>query len=589
MIRRASLVLVVLIVACSDSPEGSGGTGGDGGMGGDGGSGGVGGTGGSPQCESADDCVDTECKVDGICDSTDGFCQYMEVEDGTPCATGECLDGTCAPVGAFSCTEQGIRDAVAAGGGPHFFACDGPTTVVTEANIVVDSDVVLDGEDELTVTAGGPHSVFEVGSAAVELRGIGFVGDGGVDSVEPVIENDGNLTMRNAVVSAAYVVNNSTLTVTDTVLLAGSITNYGMLTVASSTFSQPDLMEEGDLTLSGVFNRPGATASLANTSFVENPIQPLENAGTMTLTNCTIADNGSADFPASGIIVNLDTLTVTSSTVSGNEGTGIYNAGTLTLTNSTVSGNTATLDGGGIYNAGTLTLTNSTVSDNTAENGVGGGIRNAGTLTLTNSTVSGNTSGTDGGGIVNSFGTLTLTNSTVSGNTAEFGDGGGIVSLGTLTLTNSTVSDNTAENGDGGGIVSFGTLTLTNSTVSGNTGASIFSINGTLTLTNSVVDGGCEVDADSIITSNGYNIESTGNTCGLDQGTDQVDVTEGELNLGPLQDNGGPTETHALGAGSVAIDHIPADMCEVDEDQRGEPRPETGDSMCDVGAFEAQP
>ena len=70
-------------------------------------------------------------------------------------------------------------------------------------------------------------------------------------------------------------------------------------------------------------------------------------------------------------------------------------------------------------------------------------------------------------------------------------------------------------------------------------------------------------------------------------GTDQVDVTEEELNLGPLQDNGGPTMTHALGAGSVAIDVIPADACEVDEDQRGEPRP--GGTMCDVGAFEVQP
>jgi hypothetical protein len=39
--------------------------------------------------------------------------------------------------------------------------------------------------------------------------------------------------------------------------------------------------------------------------------------------------------------------------------------------------------------------------------------------------------------------------------------------------------------------------------------------------------------------------------------------------------------------GCVAIDVIPADMCEVDEDQRGEPRP--GGSMCDVGSFEVQP
>jgi hypothetical protein len=69
-------------------------------------------------------------------------------------------------------------------------------------------------------------------------------------------------------------------------------------------------------------------------------------------------------------------------------------------------------------------------------------------------------------------------------------------------------------------------------------------------------------------------------------------VTAAALNLGPLQDNGGPTMTHALLPGSVAIDHVPASMC-LDEngdplttDQRGFPR---DDSMCDVGAFEVQP
>jgi hypothetical protein len=103
----------------------------------------------------------------------------------------------------------------------------------------------------------------------------------------------------------------------------------------------------------------------------------------------------------------------------------------------------------------------------------------------------------------------------------------------------------------------------------------------------SLIDGECKVGNGVVTwTSNGYNIESPGNTCGFDpDGTDQVNVTEGQLSLGALQDNGGPTMTHALLPGSVAIDVIPADMCEVDEDQRGFPR----DLMCDVGAFEVQP
>jgi hypothetical protein len=62
----------------------------------------------------------------------------------------------------FPCTEQGIRDAIAEGGGPHTFACDGPQTVVTEATIEIDNDVILDGEGNLTVDGNDDHGVFSV-------------------------------------------------------------------------------------------------------------------------------------------------------------------------------------------------------------------------------------------------------------------------------------------------------------------------------------------------------------------------------------------------------------------------------------------
>jgi hypothetical protein len=111
-----------------------------------------------------------------------------------------------------------------------------------------------------------------------------------------------------------------------------------------------------------------------------------------------------------------------------------------------------------------------------------------------------------------------------------------------------------------------------------------------MTLANSLVDGECE---GILVTSNGYNIESPGDTCGFNQTTDQVNLTEEQLNLDELADNGGPTMTHALGARSVAIDQIAeADCVDADgelltTDQRGKPRP--GGTMCDVGAFEVQP
>jgi hypothetical protein len=289
----------------------------------------------------------------------------------------------------------------------------------------------------------------------------------------------------------------------------------------------------------------------------------------------------------SDVTAELRGVTITGG-LTNDGGGGILNFGTLTLTNSTVSGNTAEFQsygnhGGGIRNEGELTLINSTVSGNTGW--FGGGVLNDGTLTLMNSTVSGNTAEHSGGGIDNQSGTLTLTNSTVSGNTAEQSGGGVNVFIdGTLTLTNSTVSGNASD--FGGGIESRGVVTLTNSTVSGNAselGGGIWSWGGVLTLTSSLVDGVCE----GAITSGGYNIESPGDTCGFDQGTDLVNVPDPML--GWLQDNGGPTETHALLPGTPAINRIPGAACEVDTDQRGRPRPEPGGTMCDVGAFEVQP
>jgi hypothetical protein len=232
------------------------------------------------------------------------------------------------------------------------------------------------------------------------------------------------------------------------------------------------------------------------------------------------------------------------------------------------------------------------------EGAIGAGILNEGTLTLTNSTVSGNNAALAGGGVWNSEGAeFKMTNSTVSENTSGSA-GGGIYNEATMTMTNSTVSGNA---GRVGGIWNGGTLSMTNSTLSGNIAHDAedavggIDNGGTMTVANSLIDGDCSNEG--VLTSNGYNIESPGDTCGFDQLTDQVNVTADDLNLGWLADNGGPTLTHMLGAfspfASVAIDVIPqADCLDADgepliEDQRGEPRP--GGTICDVGAFEAQP
>ena len=208
---------------------------------------------------------------------------------------------------------------------------------------------------------------------------------------------------------------------------------------------------------------------------------------------------------------------------------------------------------------GTLRVINSTVtSDGEAERGQFGLLPGA-TLTLTGCTLP------NSGEILNDDGVVLIANSTLS-----FGsEGGGVRNVsaeGGLTVINSTLRSSGA----------FPVIAVTGDSPPAMIAAT-------------VVDGQCMGD----ITSLGYNIESPGHTCGFDHSTDQVDVSAEDLKLGPLQDNGGPTETHPLGAGSVAIDVIPEAECldadgePLTTDQRGEPRP--GGTMCDVGAFEVQP
>ena len=343
------------------------------------------------------------------------------------------------------------------------------------------------------------------------------------------------------------------------------------------------------------------------------------------------ADATSRVLSITGGTVSISGVTVQNGNTSDNGG-GISNSGTLTLNNSTVSDNTATDGGGGIYNwiSGTLTLADSTISGNSAEFHLGGGIFNflgnallvnsivtenwasasggiyseAGSVTLTNSTISSNTADS-GGGIYAPSGIMTLTTSTISGNSASF-QGGGIFNseFGIMTLTNSTISANSASFYGGGIDIFGGTLTLNNSTVISNTagfdggGIRIF-VAGTIQLVNTIVavnSAATGLDCFGSPTSLGYNLIGDDTDCGytaatgdlVGDGTDPIDPL-----LSPLQDNGGPTETHALLAGSPAIDAIPiADCNDIDgvpvaTDQWGVVRPQGPD--CDMGAYELEP
>ena len=332
-------------------------------------------------------------------------------------------------------------------------------------------------------------------------------------------------------------------------------------------------------------------------------------AATVTLTNIIFRDNKPSCTANDGGISNDGTLTLVDSTVASNRlprrhnhcgvsGGGIFNSatGTLTLVRTTVSNNFVRVAGGGIWNLGTVTMTDSTVANNEAEGSTGGGIgNNGGSMTITDSTVSGNKSWLQGGGIFTDA-TITMTNSTVSGNTSRGADGGGIRNDGTLRITNSTVSANKSNTSrSGGGISNGGTLLLTNSTVTANNagtvgGGGIHNFNGVVLMTNTILAGNtAPTGPDCIglpIRSNDNNLIGNDKDCDFTaKPTDQVG-TEGipiGPKLGPLQDNGGPTFTHALLPGSPAID-AGNDAKAPATDQRGVRRPQGAAS--DIGSFE---
>jgi hypothetical protein len=287
------------------------------------------------------------------------------------------------------------------------------------------------------------------------------------------------------------------------------------------------------------------------------------------------------------------------------------------------------IDGGGIFNAGTLDLETSTVTANMSGNGGvgehaanggaggnGGGIYNTGNLSIVRSTVDHNRAGDggsqfgdggNGGGIGNVGGDVRLINSTVSGNVAghssctghvggKSGDGGGLYQVGgSTTVANATIVANQVQGGcgpasllpgRGGGIFTgaVSPLLIGNSIVAENV----------IVFPGGPVPYDCYTDTD--LQSRGYNLFGSGiASCAIGGDTTGNQLAQ-DPRVGPLQNNGGPTETHALLPGSPAIDAgtpQPDGGCTdlagtaLTTDQRGEPRPQG--PRCDIGAFEATP
>ncbi|TVQ58525.1 MAG: CHAT domain-containing protein [Spirulina sp. DLM2.Bin59] len=272
----------------------------------------------------------------------------------------------------------------------------------------------------------------------------------------------------------------------------------------------------------------------------------------------------------------------------------------LTLTQGAVSGGQ---NGGAILTQGTNTLTlNQVTIENSSANTLllnsHGGAIYGDRLILNNSNILNNTASDQGGGIFAN--TLIATNSTIANNTASVG--GGIFLTGTGDITNSTLSGNEATalllGGSGGGLFGMNTsnVTIQNSTIANNRATALLSTGGGLflganntTITNSIIASNTAIfgsDISGSFAAGTFEANLITNTGGITGATFATSLTGVNPLLGPLQNNGGPTLTHALLEGSPAINAGNNALTTVTVDQRGQLR--IFEDQVDIGSYEFQ-
>ncbi len=394
-------------------------------------------------------------------------------------------------------------------------------------------------------------------------------GDGGaIDGVN--ISISGSKIIDNYASSLAGGVFAITATITNSTISGniagdngGGLYAAGDVSLISTTLEHNSAYAGGGIfSISGTLTLSDSFLS-TNEAFIGGGL----SADSMIITHTTFYSN-SADAWG-GAILNSGSNILSNNSFLNNTaewGGAIYSYRPLTLTKSIFIGNLAALDtpsgGGAILYSDRLTIVDSTFSDNKAVNGNGGGISGTGDLSILRTTFNNNYANGSGGGVL--CDTATITNSTFSGNIAAYG--GGIYSEGDGEILYSTISSNTALL-QGGGIYNNANTSLSNTIVA-----------------NSLAGGDCF----GTIVDGGYNLASDG-TCNLDPANGSLPNTDPLL--GPLQDNGGPTFTHALQWNSPAVDSGDNAACP-STDQRGVLRPQDGNgdgiAVCDIGAYERQ-
>ena len=464
---------------------------------------------------------------DGVCDAGGGVCTLRAaIHEANAVAS---ADAVTLPAGTYTLTIPGSSAGITAG----------------DLDVTQPLTITGAGAGTTIVNANGIDRVFDLSRAAtiaaMTIRGgaTGACGGG--------IRNINALTLTDVVVT-----NNTAVTGGGLCNDAGS--SGATTTLVDSSIESNAATQDGG----GIWMRTSL-----------DTLFPLfAGTATVTLTNSSVADNQAVNGGGIyGISQDGDvTVNATGSALRDNVATG--NGGAVTLHIEPTAGNPFP-----VPRSATLHATDTTIRDNTAA--FGGGIRGGlAVLDLVRSTVSGNVASVTGGGIMGGAGTIT--DSTISGN-ATNGSGGGIFpDKFNYTLKGVTITGNVADvdndgSGDGGGISAptrssqgfeFPQVELSNTIVAGNHDL-----------------GGEGPDCSGELHSDGHNL--LGNAAGCLVPTDATNLVGLAPNLGPLAANGGPTETHALLAGSPALDEGAG--CNA-TDQRGVARPQG--PACDIGAVE---
>ncbi|MCP4425842.1 MAG: hypothetical protein GY803_15220 [Chloroflexi bacterium] len=389
------------------------------------------------------------------------------------------------------------------------------------------------------------------------------------------------------------------------------------INVASGTYVENVFIDNREVQINGA----GMGGTIVDGNAANNVFE-IKSSSIVTLTQMSVT-NGKAGN-GGGIRIEdshgwLEYVRIVENEASSSYGGGIANLDSeVYLSYSEVISNSAETYGGGIYNAGGTAVYTSTISGNRAvhlmnAHGYGGGVANQdfGIVIIQNSTVNNNVAQHFGGGVYNSGGTVSITTSSIHHNgvvdatssgggvfnsdviiihqsaiysNVALADAGGIRNSGNLQMFNSTLSDNSANGA--GGLQTSGTAILGSNTIVTNASylahiGGIWAAGGTVDMANNIIaNHGSANDCKSTggtITSVGHNLDSDGG-CFL---TSAGDLPNENPLLGSLQNNGGPTLTHALLPDSPAIDAGLPTSCSA-TDQRGWSRV----GICDIGSYE---